>query len=74
MTGLLTAGAAPPVLQSIAAGRAAPTRFKIGKAAETQTVFGPLLARLARWSASRAALQAATLVTVAIATGIGAAS
>ena len=71
VTGLLAAAAALSVLHSAATGRAAPTMFKIGKAGDTQAVLGPLLARFARWSAARAALQAATLVTVAIAVGVG---
>jgi len=73
VTGLLAVAAALSVLHSIAAGRAA-TMFKIGKAAGTQAVLGPSLARFARWAAARAALQAATLVTVAIAAGIGVAA
>ena len=71
VTGLLAAAAALSVLHSIATGRAAPVMFKIGRAADTQEVLAPLLTRFARWSAARAALQAATLVMVAIAIGVG---
>jgi len=74
VTGLLAAAAALSVLHSIATGRAAPVMFKIGRAEDTQAALAPLLARFARWSAARAALQAATLVTVAIAAGIGVAA
>lgn len=38
----------------------------------TPADLSPLLTRFARWSAARAALQAATLVVVAIAVGVGA--
>lgn len=71
VTGLLAAAAALSLLHSGATGRAAPTMFKIGRAEDAPAVLGPLLARFARWSAARAALQAATLVTVAIAVGTG---
>lgn len=71
VTGLLASAAALSVLHSIATGRAAPVMFKIGRAEDTQAALAPLLARFARWSAARAALQAATLVTVAVAVGIG---
>jgi hypothetical protein len=74
VTGLLAAAAALSVLHSGATGRAAPTMFKIGRAEDAPAVLGPLLARFARWSAARAALQAAILVTVAIAVGIGVAT
>lgn len=74
VTGLLAAAAALSVLHSIATGRAAPVMFKIGRAEDTQAALAPLLARFARWSAARAALQAATLITVAIAAGIGVAA
>ena len=74
VTGLLAGAAALSVLHSIATGRAAPTMFKIGRAEDTQAALAPLLARFARWSAARAALQAATLITVAIAAGIGVAT
>jgi hypothetical protein len=74
VTGLLAAAAALSVLHSIATGRAAPTMFRIGRAEDSQAVLGPLLATFARWSAARAALQVATLVTVAIAVGIGVAT
>jgi hypothetical protein len=74
VTGLLAGAAALSVLHSIATGRAAPAMFKIGRAEDTQAALEPLLARFARWSAARAALQAATLITVAIAAGIGVAT
>lgn len=74
VTGLLAAAAALSVLHSIATGRAAPVMFKIGRAEDAPAVLGPLLGRFARWSAARAALQAATLVSVAIAAGIGVAT
>lgn len=70
-TGLLAAAAVLSVLHSGATGRAAPTMFKIGRAGDDPAVLGPLLGTFARWSAARAALQAATVVTVAIAIGIG---
>jgi hypothetical protein len=74
VTGLLAAAAALSVLHSIATGRAAPTMFKVGRAEDTPEALAPLLARFARWSAARAALQVATLVMVAIAVGIGVAA
>lgn len=74
VTGLLAAAAALSVLHSIATGRAAPTMFRIGRAEDTQAALAPLLTRFARWSAARAVLQAATLITVAIAAGIGVAT
>lgn len=73
VTGLLAAAAALSVLHSIATGRAAPAMFRIGRAENTGEALEPLLARFARWSAVRAALQAATLVVVAAAAGAGAA-
>ncbi|MGH3169959.1 MAG: hypothetical protein ACRDN0_29265 [Trebonia sp.] len=74
VTGLLAAAAALSVLHSAATGGAAPVMFKIGRAEDTQAALEPLLARFARRSAARAALQAATLITVAIAVGIGVAT
>lgn len=74
VTGLLAAAAALSLVHSAATGRAAPAMFKIGRAADTPEILGPLLARFAHWSAVRAALQAATLATVAIAVGIGVAT
>lgn len=74
VTGLLGAAAALSVLHSLATGRAAPTMFKIGRAEDTPEALAALLDRFARWSAARAALQAATLITVAIAAGIGVAA
>lgn len=74
VTGLLAAAAALSVLHSIATGRAAPVMFKIGRAEDTQAALAPLLASFARWSAARAALQAATLITIAIAAGLGVAT
>lgn len=74
VTGLLATAAALSVLHSVATGRAAPTMFRIGTAENTQAALEPLLARFARWSAARAALQAATLVTVSIAIGIAVAA
>lgn len=71
VTGLLAAAAALSVLHSAATGRAAPAMFKIGRAEDTPAALAPLLTRFARWSAARAALQAATLVVVAIAVGVG---
>jgi hypothetical protein len=71
VTGLLAAAAALSVLHSAATGRAAPTMFKIGRAEDTPAALEPLLTRFARWSAARAALQAAALVVVAIAVGVG---
>jgi hypothetical protein len=74
VTGLLAAAAALSVLHSIATGRAAPVMFKIGRAEDTQAALAPLLASFARWSAARAALQAATLITIAVAAGLGVAT
>jgi hypothetical protein len=71
VTGLLAAAAGLSVLHSVATGRAAPTMFRIGRADDTQAVLGPLLTRFARWSAARAILQAATLIVVAVAIGLG---
>jgi hypothetical protein len=59
------------LLHSAATGRAAPTMFQIGSAGDTDTALAPLLARFARWSAARAALQTATLIVVAIAVAVG---
>ncbi|MDR0342421.1 MAG: hypothetical protein LBI49_04765 [Nocardiopsaceae bacterium] len=69
VTGLLAAAAALSVLHSITTGRAAPTMFQIGRADNTTVALAPLLTRFARWSAARAAIQAATLIVVAIALG-----
>jgi hypothetical protein len=71
VTGLLAAGALLSLVHSAMAARAAPTMFQIGKAGENQEALALLLARFARWSTSRAATQAATLIVVAIAIGIG---
>jgi len=71
LTGLLAAAAALSVLHSGATGRAAPIMFALGRAGDDPAVLGPLLTRFARWSRARAALQTATLVTVAIAAGLG---
>ena len=67
VTGLLAAGAALSLVHSAATGRAAPVMFQIGRAGDAEADLAPLLARFARWSAARAAVQAATLIVVAIA-------
>lgn len=72
VTGWLAAAAVLSVLHSAATGRAAPVMFRIGRAEDTQAALGPLLARFARWSAVRAALQVAALVAVAVAAGLAA--
>jgi hypothetical protein len=71
VTGLLAAAAGLSLLHSAATGRAAPTMFQIGRAGDTDAAPAPLLARFARWSAVRAAVQAATLIVVAIAVAVG---
>jgi hypothetical protein len=71
VTGLLAAVAGLSPLHSAATGRAAPTTFQIGRAGDTDAAPAPLLARFARWSAARAAVQAATLTVVATAAAVG---
>jgi hypothetical protein len=71
VTGLLAAGAVLSVVHSAATGRAAPTMVRIGRADDTDAAPAPLLARFARWSAARAAVQAATLTVVATAAAVG---
>jgi hypothetical protein len=71
VTGLLAAAAGLSLLHSAATGRAAPTMFQIGRADDTDAALTPLLARFARWSAVRAAVQTATLIVVAIAVAVG---
>ena len=71
VTGLLAAAAALAVLHSAATGKAAPTMFQIGRAADTRAALEPLLTRFARWSTARAIAQVATLIVVAIAVGAG---
>jgi hypothetical protein len=71
VTGLLAAAAFLSLLHSAATGRAAPAMFQIGRAGDTGAALTPLLARFARWSAARAALQTATLIVVAIAIAVG---
>lgn len=61
-TTFLGAAAALSLLHSIATARAAPTMFEIGRTADSEEALAPLLAKFARWSTVRAALQAATLV------------
>lgn len=67
----LGTAAVPSVLHSAATGRAAPAMFQIGRAEDTPAALEPLLTRFARWSAARAIMQAATLIVVAIAVGMG---
>jgi hypothetical protein len=45
--------------------------FRIGQAEDTEAVLEPLLTRFARWSAVRAALQAATFLVLAAAVAAG---
>jgi len=71
VTGLLAAAAVLSLVHSAATARAAPAMFRLGHAADTETAVAPLLARFARWSAFRAAVQAATFIVVAIAVAIG---
>ena len=71
VTGLLGTAAVLSVLHSAATGRAAPAMFQIGRAGDTPAALEPLLTRFARWSAARAIMQAATLIVVAIAVGMG---
>jgi hypothetical protein len=68
---LLGTGAGLSVLHSAATGRAAPVMFRIGRAGDTEAVLEPLLTRFARWSAVRAALQAATFAVLAAAVTAG---
>ena len=71
VTGLLAAAAALSLAHGAMTGRAAPAMFRIGRAGDDEAALAPLLARFAAWSAARAAAQAATLVVVAIAVGMG---
>ena len=71
VTGLLAAAAALSLLHSAATGRAAPAMFQVGRAGDSEAALTPLLTRFARWSAARAALQAATLIVVATAIAAG---
>lgn len=71
VTGLLAAAAGLSLLHTAATVRAAPTMFQIGRADDTDAAPAPLLARFARWSAARAAVQTATLIVVAIAVAVG---
>jgi hypothetical protein len=71
VTGLLAAAAALSMLHSAATGRAAPAMFQVGRAGDAEAALTPLLARFARWSAARAAIQAATLIVVALAIAVG---
>jgi hypothetical protein len=68
---LLAVAAGLSVLHSAATGRAAPLMFRIGSAGDAKAVLEPLLARFARWSAVRTALQAATFVVLAAAVTAG---
>jgi hypothetical protein len=52
-------------------GRAAPVMFAIGRAGDDPAALAPLLSRFARWSAARAAAQAATFIVVAAAVAAG---
>ena len=70
-TGLLAAAAGLSLLHSAATGRAAPAMVQIGRADDTDPALAPWLARFARWSAARSALQTATLIVVAIAVAAG---
>ncbi len=71
VTALLAAAAGLSLLHSAATGRAAPAMFQVGRSGDGEAALTPLLTRFARWSAARAALQAATLVVVAIAVAAG---
>jgi membrane associated rhomboid family serine protease len=71
VTGLLAAAAALSLAHSAMTGRAAPAMFKVGRAGDDPVTLAPLLARFARWSAARAATQAATLIVMATAVAIG---
>ena len=71
VTALLAAAAGLSLLHSAATGRAAPAMFQVGRAGDDEAALTPLLTRFARWSAARAALQAATLAVVAIAVAAG---
>jgi hypothetical protein len=71
VTGLLAAAALLSFAHSAMTTRAAPTMFRIGQAGDDQQALASLLARFARWSAARAAAQAATLIVVAIAVALG---
>jgi len=70
-SGLLAAAAGLSPLHSAATGQAAPTMFQVGRADDTDAALAPWLARFARWSAVRVAIQTATLIVVAIAVAVG---
>jgi hypothetical protein len=71
VTGLLAAAALLSLLHSAMTARAAPVMFRVGQAGDDQQALAFLLARFARWSAARAAAQAATVIVVAIAVALG---
>ena len=71
VTGLLAAAAILTLVHSAMTGRAAPAMFAIGRAGDDPAVLAPLLSRFARWSAARAAAQAATFIVVAVAVAAG---
>jgi hypothetical protein len=71
VTGLLAAAAGLSLLHSAATGRAAPTHGPDRPGRRHRCGPAPLLARFARWSAARAAVQTATLIAVAIAVAVG---
>ena len=71
VTGLLAAAAILTLAHSAMTGRAAPAMFAIGRAGDDPAALAPLLSRFARWSAARAAAQAATFIVVAVAVAAG---
>jgi hypothetical protein len=71
VTGLLAAAAVLTLVHSAMTGRAAPVMFAIGRAGDDPAALAPLLTRFARWSAARAAAQAATFIVVAAAVAAG---
>jgi hypothetical protein len=71
VTRLLAAGAVLSATHRAVTGRAAPAMSQIGRAGDAEAALAPLLARFARWSAVRAAIQAATLIVVAIGVSAG---
>ena len=70
-SGLLAAAAILTLAHSAMTGRAAPVMFQIGRAGDDPAALAPLLGRFARWSAARAAAQAATFIVVAAAVAAG---
>ena len=71
VTGRPAAAAVLTLAHSAMTGRAAPVMFAIGRAGDDPAALALLLSRFARWSAARAAAQAATFIVMAAAVAAG---